>query len=191
MNQRFYEKDPTVKRSVETLLALPFDVQTIVAEGSVLIAERECQAATVLTNIKSLGTEKVLALYKSRQQRREYDKNRTVHRMMAYLMALTPEHQNLLARKMIELTGFANDYLQVCEQQSEAPQNEVLESISSTYVRFGPRHAKAFVMAIKQELGALNGRTTATGTKVEAPGQEAIHNRKGDMRVSGFNEPPQ
>jgi len=82
---RFYDQEPSVSQAVELLLVLPQEMQSIIADGISLIAEQEFRANELMKELKSLGTEKVLAVYKSKQKKRAYDKNHAVHRAINYL----------------------------------------------------------------------------------------------------------
>jgi predicted transcriptional regulator len=53
--QRFYERDPSLKQAVETMLLFPGDIQEIIAAGFSEIAQRDYQLKEILDNLKSLS----------------------------------------------------------------------------------------------------------------------------------------
>lgn len=193
---RFYEKDPLVKQAVDAMFLFPPEVQVIIASGFSLIAESDCKAKELMNDSKSLGTEKVLALYKSKQKRRPYDFDPTLHQAMNYLMIMSEENRRFLATKIIEMIGFMQDYLKVCQEYTEAPQSQTIEGITKTYSRQGPTEAKAFINSVKAEFerklkgGSAQGVTpqSSQGTSPkkqdkDAVVSEAIASESSGMRI--------
>lgn len=152
LKRRFYEKHSAVSQAVESLLLFPDDIQRIIAKGFSTIAERDCQAAEIMKEFKSLGTDKVLALYKSKTKKRKYDQNPITHQAMNYLMIMSDESQIFMAGKIMELVGFMQDYLKLCKRHAVTPQRESVETISNTYVMRGATEAKIFLKKLDAEI---------------------------------------
>jgi hypothetical protein len=189
--RRFYEEDPTVKKAVDSLFLFPEDIQRVIAKGFSLIAERDCNAQERLKEFKTLGSEKVLALYKSKKKMRKYDKNPVVHEAMNYMLIMDTGSRNFLASKVIELVGFMQDYLKLCKTYSSAPDIKTIENISETYVEKGLTEAKSFISKLETEFKrALSGELPrkpeqVTAVSLTTTGKEDIQSEAAGMRVKG------
>lgn len=139
---RFYEKEPTVKFAVEFLFAFPPVIQTILSNSFSQLAVRDYRANHLLKNFKSLGSEKVLALYMLQKKRRTYDQNPSLHQAMGYLMVLPVESQKKLSVQLNELMAITQEYLQICRQFHAPPEKETLEALTQCYVHEGNERAK-------------------------------------------------
>jgi hypothetical protein len=183
-NRRFYEKHPTVKTAVESLLLFPEDIQRIIAKSFSRIAERDCNAMELLKEFRTLGSERVLALYKSKKKQRKYDQNPAVHEAMNYMLVMNEDSRLFLASKVIELVGFMQNYLKLCKQYETAPSMETLETISSSYVERGPEQTAAFLRYLDSEFKTrlLNTSSKEQGAKIVIEGIQAS---KADMRIKG------
>jgi hypothetical protein len=189
-NRRFYEDHPTVKTAVESLFLFPDDIQRIIARGFSIIAERDCNALELLKEFRTLGSERVLALYKSKKKQRKYDQNPIVHEAMNYMLVMNEKSRVFLASKVIELVGFMQTYLKLCKQYATAPETEAIEAISHTYVEHGPEKAKAFLSQLDSEfkkrlLGASSSSETSSKNPSVKSVIEGIQTGNAGMRVKG------
>lgn len=165
---RFYEQDPSVKFSIEFLFTFPQSVQTIIARGFGQIAVRDYKAHQVLNNeTKSLGKDKILALYALRQKRRSYDKNQTVHQAMSYMMVLPEESRRSLAQRLSELSSFIYEYIKDCQIAGDIPQVEILDNLTDLYVREGSIYVSQFLKLLRTRLEAA--ALAAKDTQPEKP----------------------
>lgn len=145
---RFYEKNPTVNQAVTSLCKFPEELRTVLAKGMCAIAETEFSAHTRIRDLKSLGTEKVLALYKSEQKRRDYDTDPYLSKAMNYLMILEPPNQFFLATKVNDLIQVVHDFMRLCKQYAQKIQIAIVERITGTYVHGGLNEAEALLNVI-------------------------------------------
>lgn len=152
---RFYDRDASVSKAVQLLLLLPFEMQSIIAEGVAWLAEQEFRANELIRELKSLGTEKVLALYKSKQRKRDYDKNPAVHKAINYLLVLSEENRIWIAQHLIGLIGCLQDYLKACRIHAATPSREAVDSLTSVYIDSGPAKVKAYLKTLEAEFPAL------------------------------------
>lgn len=149
-HQRWYDKHKTVSKSVKLLETFPADIQDIIAEGIVRLAIRECHANELMADLRSLGPEKVLGIFKSKNKRRSYDVNSTVHNAMNYLFILSEENRLFIAGQVIEIVNFIYDYLKDC-QKFKAPANpEEVAQITHAYIETGPEEAKKLLASIHE-----------------------------------------
>ncbi|MBX2860335.1 MAG: hypothetical protein KTR14_03815 [Vampirovibrio sp.] len=171
---RFYEKDPLVNQAVEALFSFPPAFQSIIAEGLAEIAERECRANELAEQLKSLGTDKVMALYKSKRKGRTYDQNPQTHKMMNYLMLLSEENRQLMARETLQLMSCIQDYLSLCKEYESQTSAEAMQTLTGTYTGHGEKATREFLKTVKvQFMENLAGR----GEKITGFGN--------DMAVKG------
>ncbi len=152
-SNRFYDQEPSVSRAVELLLIFPDDIQTLIASGISSMAEQAFQVNDLLRELKSLGTETVLAFYKSKQRKRNYDQNPVVHKALNDLMVLSPENRTFLSRKVLGLMTHLHDYLSICKQYAVEASLTIMQEAIQLYVQHGSaevtrhlRHVEAVVV---------------------------------------------
>jgi hypothetical protein len=188
-HKRFYESDPTVKQAVDVMLLFPAEIQEVIGQGFSQIAERDFKADELMNNYRSMGADKVLALYKSKKKQRAYDKNPAVHQAVNYLMLMTPENRRFLAIQVVELMGFMQEYLKACRQYQQPAQAQVAKGITETYVKKGPAEAQAFLKALVSEFQKrLSGEETLQAvSKGEKDSSlvEAISSETQGMKIKG------
>jgi hypothetical protein len=148
--QRWYDKHKTVSKSVKLLETFPEEIQVIISEGIVRLATRECQAGELMDNLRSLGPEKVLGIFKSKNKRRSYDNNSSVHQAMNYLYIMTDENRLLIAGQVIEIVNFIYDYLKECKEFKMSAQLEDVSSITQSYIESGSDEARRMLAGIRQ-----------------------------------------
>jgi hypothetical protein len=149
---RWYDKKQMVADSVETLLLFPYEIQSIVAEAISFLADKEFQALEQLEHLKSLGTGKVLAFHKSKQKKRKYDANASVHKTINLLYALNEADQMFMAEKTIEMTDMVIEYLEYCKTLPTEPKAKDIKSITHSYVQNGPTETQKMIGEVKETL---------------------------------------
>lgn len=170
--QRWYDRHKTVSKSVKLLETFPLEIQAIIADGIVMLAERECQAHELLANLRSLGPEKVLGIYKSKNRRRSYDRNSTVHEAMNYLYILSEENRLFIANQVIELVNFIYDYLKSCRQYKLDARTDDVAELTKTYIESGAADAQ-------QLLEQLQQRFSTSITEAITKGEELFNGEAG------------
>jgi hypothetical protein len=182
---RFYEKDPTVRRAVEALFLFPEDIKRVLSGGFALMAEQDCHMSEVDNRGKTLGAEKILSLHKSKQKKRPYDNCPITHKAMNYLMLMTPESRIYLAEKVIELMGFMQEYLKLCQSYSTLPDEKVVQGITDIYVNKGAAETRVFLGILSSEF-----KHRLLGTKSPDYHRSGIRNNQsaGPQKGSSMNE---
>lgn len=127
------------------LFKFPPDVRSILARGFCAIAESDFDAHIVIKDFKRLGKEKVLALYKSAQKRREYDSDPYLTKAMNYLMILNPDEQFFISVKLLDLIHVVRDFMVVCKQHAVKLHLAMVEKITHMYVHCGRKEAEEFL----------------------------------------------
>lgn len=175
--RRFYDKTPVIKQAVDTFLLFPEDIQEMIADGFSEIARRDCRDHENLNNLKSLGAEIILALHKSKQRQRGYDRQAHVHQALNDLMMASSENRISLANTLLGLIGVVQAYLKLCRDYGLIPQKEVIQAISAAYAKGGAADAAAHVSTLDHTLKKRYPGLSA------AP--EAVRSEEGGMRIKG------
>lgn len=151
-NNRWYDQDPTLSKSVHLIGTFPNEIQGIVAEAIMRLAERECNIKELLENLRSLGPDKVLGMYKSKNKRRKYDGNGTVHQALNYMFILSDSNRLFMAGKIIEIVNHIYDYLRICKTFRRLPDPGDIQAVVNAYLELGGVHATRLLHTIAQNL---------------------------------------
>lgn len=184
--KRFYDLDVNVAQAVQLLMLFPDEIQSIIADGLSYIAEREFKANEILKELKSLGRDKVLAIYNSQKKRRDYDKNPSVHRAMNYLMILSDENRRFIAQQIIGLMGYLQNYLKACRKYESSASLDTMESITGVYLELGVQEVQQLIRAIESEFKRrLDGDTgpSILPLRTQLPSNEGIQDETAGLRV--------
>lgn len=180
---RWYDQDPEASKAVNMLLVFPPEIQSILGEGMSLLAEKQFKADEFLNDIKSLGTEKVMALYKSAQKKRDYDSQPGVHKMMNYLTFMVPENRTFMLAKTHEVAGFIVEYLQECQKYRQEPALCDVQTMTHEFVEKGSWEAQEYLKTFRTNL-----IQTIQNKPVETPQKSTsiINSNGDDMRISSL-----
>lgn len=151
INQRFYDKEPVVSRAVELIFQFPEPIQEIVALGLSQIANREFRAHELVHNVKSMGSENVLAMFKSKRRRRTYDANQIVHQAMIHLFVLPMDKRVFVSEKVVELVGYVEELIQHTSRNPATVDLKSVSQIVEIYVHFGPDESRQFLDAVRAQ----------------------------------------
>jgi hypothetical protein len=160
-------------KSVELLETFPGEIQAVIAEGIIRLAERECQANEALSNLRSLGPDKVLGIFKSKNRRRGYDKNNPMHQAMNYLFILSDQNRVFIANQVIELVNFIYEYLKICRMYQVSARLEEVSELIRLYLEAGTVEAHQMLEDIRKRLQLLGA------AKTEIPGENIAQNVQG------------
>src|SRR4051794_91068 len=95
-NRRWYDNHPKIVEAVRLLEIAPAEIQTIIAEGVLLLIEKAFRITKLENTYSSLGRDKVLMLYRSKNRMRRYDKNILAHKIMNYMLCLNEKDQDFV-----------------------------------------------------------------------------------------------
>lgn len=152
IQQRWYDQEPTLSQAVNLLESFPMEIQAIIAEGIIDLAEQECQAREMTTSLKSVGTEKILGLHKSKKKRRSSDQHPQVNKAMSYLYLLSPENQKFMAAQIAQVMNYMFDSLETSE----------VKEVTQSFVAAGNERGNKLLSAIKQRLERSMQNSPAT-----------------------------
>lgn len=150
--KRFYDNERAVSDALSIIQLFPAYLQNIIARGLCLIAIRDFKADDRMSNLISLGRDRVLALYQSKLKRREIDTNTDLHASVNYLRILEPPEREQVARKLIDMAAYADAYMTHCLQMNAQAHPEQVTVIRDRYAMFGPSEAKRYVQRIRDEM---------------------------------------
>lgn len=190
-NKRWYDREPLVKQSIELLATFPDHVLTALAEGVNTVIEREYKVQELLRAFRSLGQEKVLALYKSKKKLRTLDQNPAMHQTVNYLYIIADESKNQIAQQVLDLVSIVYDYLQLCKKSDVTPSIQNIVRIRDEYVSQDIYAARHVLDIIRQEIAQLlisqrQGTITPPPPPPEPKRQMKLSDDEQGMRVN-FN----
>lgn len=133
--QRWYEKQQTVSQSVKLLETFPAEYQDILGETVIGLAEKHCQVHELLENLRQLGPDKVLSLFKAKSKRRGNDQNETVHKALNCLYVLSDDQRLFIATKVIKVVGHFFEYFSICRETSQPARREILQTLSIAFIQ--------------------------------------------------------
>jgi hypothetical protein len=150
--QRWYDQHSTVTAAITLLETFPELIQQIIADAIMRLTERQCQVESLLEDLRSLGPEKVLGIFKAKNKCRTYDKNPIVHKAMNYLFVLSEADRVLITNQMVVLVNYIFEYLKACKASKVEADVEQATSLVNTFVEEGAETAQALLQAIQTQL---------------------------------------
>lgn len=177
-SNRWYDNKPNIVKSVKLLETFPPEIQKIIAEGIIDLANSEYEASEILKSYKSLGSEKIMGLHKSQSKSRTLDQTPETFKAMSYMYVLSPENQNFMAQKIVEVSEFIFQYFKTCQVFSEKPSTEEVRTITETYIQKGSKETEQFLAAL------ANIVSKRRQEEQEATSQYLYEDSKHGMRIS-------
>lgn len=132
---RWYEQQPVVSKSVSLLESFPPEFQVSLGETIIELAEKHCSAKDLMNNLRSLGPEKVLSIFKSKSKQRKTDQVQEVHQAMNYMLILPDKDRLYIAEQIIEVVGQLFEYFKFCKANSTSPNPVVVSELCTAYIR--------------------------------------------------------
>jgi hypothetical protein len=150
IRRRWYDQRPELTECVKLVEAFPEEIYAIICEGAICMVEQKFEAHLMLSSLKSLGSEKILGLYKSKHKRRKMDREPHFHRLMNYFYILSPENRILMAGLIKDLVGYIHQYFESCRICRQPVTREDIVGITRCYVDKGGEEAQAFLESLQQ-----------------------------------------
>ncbi len=157
--KRWYDKQQTVSKSVKLLETFPVEYQEVLGDTIIRLAEKHCQVDELLANLRALGPDKVLSIFKAKSKSRGYDQNDTVHKAMNYIYVLPDEGRIFIATQVIEVVGHVYEYLMICRETSQAPATEIVQSLTNSFVRGQLKDTVEHLATFHPSMSLPNGPT--------------------------------
>lgn len=151
--RRWYDKNPQASKAIRCLLALPVLFQDLVCQTLLSLAAQ--LPHSTLDPLKSVGTENVLALYKARQKRRDYDQRELTHDTLSQLSVLPETKRNAMMVHINQLTDAFREYLTLCKQYQTKPNLVDVRKLLNQYQASGPEGCTSILATIHEEWEAM------------------------------------
>ena len=183
---RWYDKQPKLSQAVKMIILLPDDIISVLSEGVMRIADRDFQVRERMHSIRTLGTEKVLGLYKSKNKRREYDQNELLHQTMNHLYILSDHHRALVSTHVLNLVQYGQMYLGTCRTFKQEPKIDEVSEMTDRYVEKGPEETEAFLRDLREHYQQLLNGTRKTILPFETKpigGTDTIQSSNDGMKI--------
>lgn len=148
MDNRFYDREKVVQKAIELIPHFPEKIQIVVAKGISLLAIAEYGADKKMKSLKSMGSDKVMALHKSQLKRRRYDMLPELHHAVNYLKILSSDERQMVCVKIVQVARCIDHYLEVCETCRIEPETVTVEKFRDTYIDQGPDQAEAYLKIV-------------------------------------------
>lgn len=148
---RWYDSRPKISQASRLLFILPDEIQSIISEATLLIADKEFQQEEKEQQIRSLGREKIMGLHLSKNKRREYDQNPHLHKAMNYLYILSENNREFMAEHILKMVQYIQYHLETCKLAQRTPDLKEVAEIVNTYVKLGDESVKLFLKQLRHE----------------------------------------
>lgn len=172
---RWHDKRPELSKAVHFLSSLPDEVQTIIGECVIQVAEKEFRISDLMGDLKTMGTEKVMGLHQAQKRRRSYDQNAMMHKAVACIYVLPDGQQTRMAAHVLDLMDNVMNYFQTYREFSAPANTATLRRMTLAFVDGGGRAAGKIVFEIREDLArqtaadkveVLAGEKVAKGTVI-------------------------
>ncbi len=150
--KRWYDRTPELSEASRVLMLLPDEITEIVCEAVVKMANREFQVKEKIKTFRSLGTDKVMALHKSKKKQRKYDDSQILHKTMNYLYILSHANQDYMAHHILKLMSYIQEYLSTVKTFNAEPSMDTIAEITQQYVERGSKDVEKFLTILKERL---------------------------------------
>lgn len=149
--KRWYDRQPKLSQAFKLIILLPDEVRSIISESLMLIANREFESGEADRSFRTVGSEKIMGLHKSKNKRREYDQNELLHKAMNYLYVLSDDNQDFMADHVLKMVEFIQKYFATCQEFKAEPTLEDVAAVTNTYVEKGSAEVNRFLSKLREE----------------------------------------
>jgi predicted Zn-dependent protease with MMP-like domain len=150
--KRWHDQRPEMAQAVHFLSSLPDDLQTILGNTVIAIADKEFKVHDLLTAFKSLGHEKVLGLHQSKKKRRSYDQNPTMHKAINCIYVLPEDQQQWLSNQLLVLMKYVIKYFESHKKYGVPATADTLKMLTQAFVNGGAAEAEKTLASITSTL---------------------------------------
>lgn len=147
--QRWYDKSPVLNQSVSTLTRFPQGIQSLIASEMNTMAEERYD---IKYNLKSLGKDKVLALHKAQNKRREYDSDPDVFKTFSYWYVLPEQERYHFASQIMGTSSAVYRFLKVSSEYRHSFEEQDLQFIIHSWIWEGEEKTAALIDQYQDKL---------------------------------------
>jgi hypothetical protein len=178
--KRWYDRQPKLAQGVRMLILLPDEIRTIIGEALIALANNEFDVNKHSAALRTLGNEKIIGLHKSKNRRREYDDNETLHKAMNYLYLLSDQGQDFMADHILKMMKHITLYFSACVEFQVNSNPEEIATLAATYVSSGDAGVAQFLDMLREEFYSRlfsKNQSAQASTDLLTTIQEAIETR--------------
>ena len=150
--KRWYDQQATVSKSISLIETFPQEFQVILGESILSLAEDRCQVKELMAELKSLGPEKVLSLFKSKSKRRSYDSQQELHQAMNYMYVLPDESRIYIATHVIEMANYLYEYFKICKEGGVQPSANIARQVTKGYLEGDLHDPNIFLTVVRKHI---------------------------------------
>ncbi len=150
--KRWYERQPSLAEAITVLTDLPDPVTTIVGDSIITLANQEFKVMELKDSLRSIGSEKVMGMHKSKQRRRAYDHNPTLHKAINYIYVLPEPKQDKMANHVLNIVKYIKHYDTICKTYNATTSLDEITVITEKYVNSGSISTERFLVNMKEML---------------------------------------
>ena len=133
-HKRWYDDNTHIVYLIGTLPDLDDDLRTLLGRS---IMRRISKACSLNRSLKSIGGDKVMALYKAQNKDRSYDKDPVLYKLMNHLMVLPDDDQAHFGQEGAHFVRIINQYIADSKANDIELTFTELEELSWKFVEFG------------------------------------------------------
>jgi hypothetical protein len=152
--KRWYDQYDRIAHSIGLMEEFPPEFQCVLGESIIAIAENQCQVKNLMGELRELGPEKVLGLFKSKNKQRKYDSLPEVHQGINYMYILPDEQRLFIAEQLIELVDSFQKYFALCRKSGQEPRVMLASQLSKTYLQEGKQATEAWLSQAQMDVSA-------------------------------------
>lgn len=148
--RRWHDNRGELSRLVDLLETIPQDVRRHVADALVGKSNKDFNAGELLSSLKSLGKDKIMALHQAGKKRRSYDQDANLHQIVNTFFVLPDDIQEGAAALLLEFTDVLVEYMANCDMFDLEPNEVELDRMRDLFVAEGPAAVKNYLLEIHQ-----------------------------------------
>lgn len=150
--KRWYDQQQAVSKSVSLMESFPSEFQIILGESVIELAEEQCHVKAIMTELRSLGPEKVLNIFKSKSKRRTSDAHQEIHQAMNYMYILPDGDRIFIANHIIALVGYFFEYFKLCKEEGVQPSANIARQVSKAYLQGDLNDPNIFLTIVRKQI---------------------------------------
>lgn len=132
-NRRWYDEEPRIGKAIEQILTFPDSLQELLCTTLLSYVEDEERQQQLTEQLHSMGSHKVLSLYKATLRRRAYDQQSLTRDTINGMGVLPVESQHKVAEHIFALTRVVVRYLKLCSQYQQVPKGDSVSHLFQLY----------------------------------------------------------
>jgi hypothetical protein len=148
--RRWHDNRGELSRLVDLLEAIPPEVRRHVADALTGKTNKEFNAGEVLSSLKSLGKEKIMAMHQAGKKRRNYDQDPNLHQIVNTFFVLPDEVQEGTAMSLLAFTDAIVEYMANCDAFDLEPNAGEMDRMRDLFVADGPLAVNAYLLELHQ-----------------------------------------